>query len=73
MKKESVKKCFKMFELGGGGVLSGDVVFAKDVLVDNLFTAWVLTENIFPAISWHEYIFIFKSSACSLYLCFINY
>ena len=35
-------------------VLSGDVVFAKIVLVDNLFTSWALTENIFPAISRHR-------------------
>ena len=34
---------------GGGGVLSGDVVFSKMVLVFNSFTAWALTENIFPA------------------------
>ena len=27
----------------GGIVLSGDVVFAKNVLIDNLFTAWALT------------------------------
>ena len=75
--------------IGGQGVLSGDVlVYEKNVLVDNLFTAWALTENIFPAIPWHEYIFIFnifpaipwheyififKSSACSLDKCFINY
>ena len=57
MKKESVLKCCKMLELGGI-VLSGDVVFAKIVLVDNLLTAWALTENIFPAIPRHEYIFI---------------
>ena len=31
MKKESVLKCCKMLELGGG-VLSGDVVFAKNCL-----------------------------------------
>ena len=54
-----------MLELGGG-VLSGDVVFVKIVLVDNLFTGSALTENIFPAIQRHEYIFIFKSSAYSL-------
>ena len=66
MKKESVLKCCKILELGGI-VLSGDVVFAKIVLVDNLLTAWALTENIFSAIPRHEYgIFIFKSSACSL-------
>ena len=59
--------------IAGGGVLSGDVVFSKIVLVDNLFTAWALTENIFPAIPRHEYIFIFKSSACSLKRYFINY
>ena len=57
----------------GGIVLSRDVVFAKIVLVDNLFTTWALTENIFPAIPRHEYIFIFKSSSCSLQQCFINY
>ena len=50
----------------GGIVLSGDVVFEKIVLVDSLFTAWALTENIFPAIPRHEYIFIFKSFASSL-------
>ena len=49
---------------GGGVVLSGDVVFAKTVLVYNSFTARALTENIFPAIPMHEYVFIFKSSAC---------
>ena len=65
MKKESVLKCCKMLELGGG-VLSGDVVFVEIVLVDNLFTASALTENIFPAIQKHEYIFIFKSSSYSL-------
>ena len=53
-----------------GGVLSGDVSFAKIVLVDNLFTAWALTENTFPAIPRHEYIFNFKSSAYSLQQCF---
>ena len=72
MKKESVLKCCKMLELGGI-VLSGDVVFAKFILVDDLFKAWALTENIFPAIPRHEYIFILKSSACSLQQCFINY
>ena len=35
--------------------------FAKIVLVDNLFSAWALTENTFPAIPRHEYIFIVKS------------
>ena len=73
MKKESVLKCCKMLELGEGIVLSGDVVFGEIVLVDNLFTAWAPTENIFPAILKHEYISIFKSSACSLQQCFINY
>ena len=64
MKKEPVLKCCKLLELGGI-VLSGDVVFAKIVLVDNFFTAWALTENIFPAIPRNEYgIFVFKSSAC---------
>ena len=51
MKKESVFKCCKILELGWI-VLSGDVVFAKIVLVDDLFTAWALTENIFPAIRY---------------------
>ena len=33
MKKESVLKCCKMLEDGGGGgVLSGDVIFAKIVI-----------------------------------------
>ena len=60
--------------IGGGGiVLSGEVVFGENVLVDNLFTAWAPTENIFPAIQKHEYIPIFKSSAYSLQHCFINY
>ena len=62
----------KMLELGGL-VLSGDVVFANIVLVDHLFTAWTLKENIFPAIPRHELIFIFKTSTCSLHQCFINY
>ena len=63
-----------MLELKGG-VLSGNVVFCKIVLVDtsNLFTAWAMTENIFPSIPRHEYIFVFKSPACSLQQCFINY
>ena len=55
MKKESVLKCCKLLELGGI-VLSGDVGFAKIVLVDNLFTAWALTKNISPAIPRHKYI-----------------
>ena len=52
-----------------GVVLSWNVVFAKIVLVDNLFTLWALAENIFPAIPRHVYTFIFKSSrsTCSLY------
>ena len=55
----------------GGIVLSGDVFFfAKIVLVDDLFTAWAVTENIFLAIPRLECIFIFKSSACSLEQCF---
>ena len=45
MKKESVLKCCKIFEFGVI-VLSLDVVFANIVLVDNLFIAWALTENI---------------------------
>ena len=57
----------------GGIVLSGDVVFAKIVLIDNLFTARALTGNLFHAIPRHEYIFIFKSPACSFHQCFINY
>ena len=56
----------------GGIVLSRDVVFAKIVLVD-FFTACAVTENMFPTIPRHEYIFIFKFSACSLQQCFINY
>ena len=64
----NVAKCWNW-----GIVLSGDVVFAKIVLVDNLFTAWALTENIFPAIPRHEYIFIFKSSVCSLQQYFVSY
>ena len=45
MKKESVLTCCKMLELSGI-VLSGDVFFfAKIILVDNLFTAWALTEK----------------------------
>ena len=70
MKKESVLKCYKILEWGGGIVLSGDVAVAKIDLVDNLFTASALTENIFPAIPRHEYIFIFK---LFLQQCFINY
>ena len=69
--------CLKMLQNvgigGGGGVLSGDVVFAKNVLIDNLFTAWALTGNLFHAIPRHEYIFIFKSPAGSLQQCCINY
>ena len=34
--------------------------FSKIVLVDNLFTACALTENIFPAIQRLEYIFFFQ-------------
>ena len=49
----------------GGGFLVGAGFLKKIVLVDNLFTARALTENIIPAIPRHEYIFIFKSSACS--------
>ena len=70
MKKEPVLKCCKMLELGEI-VLSGDVVFATIVLIE--ITAWALTGNLFHAIPRHEYIFIFKSSACSLQQCFINY
>ena len=73
MKKESVLKCCKHNIGIGEIVLSGNVVFAKIVLVNNLFTAWALTENIFQAIPRHECIFIFKSSACSLRQCFIDY
>ena len=55
MKKECVLKCCKMLVLGGGGIVfSGDVVFAKIVLVDHLFTEWALAENVFPAIPRHE-------------------
>ena len=72
MKKESVLKCCKMLELGGL-FLVGTWFLQKNVLVDNLFTVWALTEKIFPAIQRHEYIFIVKSSACSLQQCFINY
>ena len=60
-----------MLEWGGG--YCGDAAFAKLVLVDNVFTAWALTENISPAAQRHEYIFIFKSYACSLQQCFIIY
>ena len=34
-------------------------MFAKFVLVDNLFTLLALTENIFPAKPRHEYILVF--------------
>ena len=53
----------KNVEMRGGCSLWGHG-FWKIVWVDNLFTALALTENIFPAIPRHEYIFIFKSSAC---------
>ena len=64
MKKESVFKCCKILELGWI-VLSGDVVFAKIVLVDDLFTAWALTENIFPAIRYTKaWIWIYFQIVC---------
>ena len=47
----------------GGIILSGDVVFAKNVLIDNLFTTWALTGNLYHAIPRHEYIFIFQISS----------
>ena len=73
MKKESVLKCCKMLELRGLFFISGDVVFAKNVLIDNLFTAWALTGNLFHALPRHGYIFIFKSPPCSLQQCCISY
>ena len=58
MKKETVLKCCKMLELGGI-VLSGDVVFAKHFLVDNLFTAWALKEIYFMLYqSMNTYLFL---------------
>ena len=51
---------------GGGLFLAGTWFLQKLVLVDNLFTAWALTENTFPALTRHGNIFIFKSSACYL-------
>ena len=48
-------------------------VFCKNCLVNNLFTAWALTENIFTNIPRHEYIFIFKSFACFLQQSFIDF
>ena len=57
----------------GGLFLVRTWFLQKNVLIDNLFTAWALTGNLFHAIPRHEYIFIFKSPACSLQLCCINY
>ena len=57
MKKESVLKCCKMLELGGLFLVGTWFFFAKIVLIDNLFTAWALTGNLFHAIPRHEYIF----------------
>ena len=42
------------------------------VLIDNLFTAWARTGNSFHAIPRYEYIFIFKSPACSLQQCHLR-
>ena len=59
--------------IGGGDCCQWGRYFCKKLSWHNLFTAWALTENILTAIQRHEYIFIFKSSACSLQQCFMNY